>query len=102
MPNEKSPDETITDPLDFLSVRLREILRRLAKADRRDEIQEMVWILEAYASGRLRDLGDDRSNPRIVLNGLPEVPLVEDVRVRRVRGQAADIHARPSPKNIDE
>lgn len=90
--NEKLPN-AIGDPLDFLSPRLREILRRLAKTDRRDEIQELVWILEAFARGRLRDQGDENVSPRILLNDLPETPQIEDVRVRRVPGRAADINA---------
>ena len=90
MNNEKLPNGLV-DPLDFLSSRLREILRRLAKADRRDEIQELIWIVEAFARGRLRDQGDDNVNPRILLNDLPELPVVEDTRVRRVPGRAAEI-----------
>lgn len=91
MNNENQLDSMVGDPLDFLSPRLREILRRLAKSDRRDEIQELVWILEAFARGRLRDQGDVQITPRVSLDGLPETVLVEMTRVRRVRPSSAEV-----------
>ena len=94
MNNEKQPE--IRDPLEFLSLRLREILRRLAKADRRDDLQELAWLIEGYAKGRLRDTGDETATPRVPLDRLPDVVLVENVRVRQVPARAAEIDA-PQP-----
>lgn len=90
MVNEKQPEITV-DPLEFLSPRLREILRRLAQVDRREGLQELAWLIEGYAKGRLRDSGDDPATPRVPLNDLPPARLVEDTRVRRVPAQAAEI-----------
>lgn len=79
------------DVLEFLSPRLREILQRLSTADRRDELQELAWLIEGYAKGRLKDLGDDQPNPRVPLNDLPETLLVEAVQVRRVLRRVSEI-----------
>ncbi len=71
--------------LEFLSPRLRELLRRLAKGDRRDELQELAWLIENYAFGRLRDAGDTSAIPRVRIEGLPgPVHLVQSVIVRPV------------------
>lgn len=65
-----------------LSQKARELLRRLAIADHRSEIKELIWLIEQYAAGRLRDLGDNTpASPRVSLTDLPDpVQAVEMVR----------------------
>jgi len=83
--------------LQFLSPRLREILRRVAEADRRDALQELAWLIEGYAKGKLQDAGDSLpATPRVSLNDLPNVKLVEQVRVRQVRPVVAEVDS-PQP-----
>lgn len=71
------------DPLEFLSDRLREMLRRLANRDRRTEKEELAYLIEARANGRLRDHGDD-ATATIPLSDLPQSPVTQ-VFVERVR-----------------
>lgn len=83
--------------LQFLSPRLREILKRVAAADRREVLQELAWLIEGYAKGKLRDAGDTSPvTPRVSLNDLPDVRLVEQVRVRSVRPVTAEVDS-PQP-----
>lgn len=94
MSTEKQHDES-SQALDFLSPRLREILRRLAKRDRRDDVQELVWIIEGYAKGQLQDHGDSPASPRIPLEGLPEVHYPQKILVTRVPGQVGEKAPQP-------
>jgi len=101
MSTERRPSD-IEEVLEFLSPRLREILRRLAKRDRRDPLQELAFIIEDYAEGELVRRGDKPAIPRVSLTDLPEVQLVESVRVRRVRPPNAEIDQPQPAKDIGE
>ena len=76
----------IDEVLAFLSPRLKEMLLRCAKADRREALPELGYLIEEYAVGRLRRAGEDATiTPRIALEGLPETFPLDDVRnVRRM------------------
>jgi hypothetical protein len=82
MSSEKLPDIS-PDPLEFLSPKLRELLRRLARRDRRSEIEEIAYLIEARAYGQHRDTGDERVNPPIPLDGLP-APIAEKASAIRI------------------
>lgn len=75
-PNTKRPD-----PLAFLPLRTREILALLAELDRREELQELIWILESFGNGRLKDQGEVPTHPRVTL-GRPGAQSVDSERVR--------------------
>ncbi len=102
MSNERS-HEDLAAALEFFSPRLRELLIRLAKRDRRDPIQELAYIIEDYAEGELvRRGGEKPAIPRVSLTDLPEVRLIESIHVRRVRPPGVEID-RPQPaKDIGE
>lgn len=94
MSSEKQHDEFSTT-LDFLSPRLRELLKRLAKRDRREPLQQLAWYIEEDANGRLKYYRDETATPRIPLDGLPEVHYPQKLEVRRVPRQVGDTVARP-------
>src|SRR5436190_16273052 len=95
-------NEELDKALGFLGPRLREMLSRLAKADRWDEVQELAWIIEAYARGRLKDQGDDAAIPRVPVTDLPTVHRVEKSRVRLVPGPAGETDSPPLRGSTDE
>lgn len=47
----------------LLPIRQRELLRILAEQDGRTEFYELLWLIEARAVGRLRDIGDGQAAP---------------------------------------
>ena len=57
-----------TDPLSFLPLKWRELLQRLAMKDKREEVSELLWLIEEYAAGRLKYL-DGATAPRVSLDG---------------------------------
>lgn len=59
--------------LSVLGIKSRETLARLAAKACRSSIDQLRWYIQADASGQLKDLGDDRINPKVVEN---EIPLV--------------------------
>ena len=71
--------------LDLLPLRTQEILALLAQLDRRDDIQELIWLIEAYASGRLKDEGESSIHPRVTLSRPNSPGETERVRVRAFR-----------------
>lgn len=73
------------DPLEFLGPRLRELLKRCAEADRRDELQEVAYLIEARA-------GVNREVPLI---GLPVVHQPTATRIREISAQAARTDSGP-------
>lgn len=82
-----SKPEEMNDPLSFFSPRLREMLRRLARRDRRTDLEELAFLIEARARGQHRDHGDEMINPPISLESLP-APLVTQVSVSRIEPKA--------------
>lgn len=74
------------NPLEFLPLRTREILALLADLDRREELQELIWLIESYGDGRLKDQGEIPTHPRVTLarHG-PQSVDSERVRVRAFR-----------------
>lgn len=64
------------DDLAFMSPRLREMLRRIAHADRRLEGQELIWLIENRLQGRLVYTESHSITPLASLNDLP-APLIE-------------------------
>lgn len=87
------------DDLAFLDPRVRELLRRLARADRRDELQELATLIEDAARTRASGAKDNPLSPAISLEGLPEVRLVEKVFVRPGAPRAGDKDAPPPGAN---
>lgn len=70
------------DPLQFLSLKWRELLQRLAVKDRRDEVQEIIWLIEEYAAGRLK-WSEGPTTPRVTLDAHgPLVQFPERISVR--------------------
>jgi len=75
------------EPLNFLPLKWRELLQRLAVKDKREEIAELLWLIEEYAAGRLT-YADGPSTPRVTLNGhgpRPQYP--EKIAVRSIPSQ---------------
>lgn len=62
--NEKSehPSEGV-NILNSLPMRQRELLRILADQDGRTEMRELLWLIEARAAGKLKDIGDAEADP---------------------------------------
>lgn len=80
--NEKPAEK---DPLEFLGPRLRELLKRCAEADRRDELQEVAYLIEARAG----------INREVPLAGLPVVLQPTATRIREISSQAAHTDSAP-------
>lgn len=78
-PNTKQPD-----PLEFLPLRTREVLALLSDLDRREELQELIWLIESYGDGRLKDQGEIPTLPRVTLTR----PGSQGVDTQRVRVRA--------------
>jgi len=85
-PNEKQPEEDLKG---LLSPRLLTILQHLAAADRRLPLQELIWLIEAYANGQLKNMGDDCVNPRIAQSSLTSEPVFGQVSVSRIPGKVS-------------
>lgn len=99
--NSEKPDNT-DDILSFFSPRLQEILRRLAYLERRDERQELVWLIEARAHGRLLYSENKDVSPIIPLDDLP-APLIERISLERTPSTTPEkAPTRPSgpPRNF--
>ena len=98
MSSEK-PDNA-DDILTFFSPRLQEILRRLAYWERRDERQELVWLIEARARGLLLYAEHPGVNPIIPLDDLP-APLIERISLQRTPSTAPAKAPTPPPAPRD-
>lgn len=75
MPPDKNAD------LDFLGLKEKKMLEKLAEHSGRVPIEELRWLIRRRALGHLKDLGDDRGSFRVSeteLRGLP----VDDVELR--------------------
>jgi len=96
----KQPEE---DFLKLLSPRLRTILQHLAAADRRAPLQELIWLIEAYAQGQLKNMGDESVSPRIAQSSLISEPVFDRVSVSRTPGKASQLDStRPTPTRSHE
>ena len=75
--------------LAFLPIRQRELLRILAEQDGRTEIRELLWLIEARAAGKLKDIGDEKATP-IVPQELQPLSLgrTQGIAFERGRGQS--------------
>ena len=83
--NEKHPS---ADPLGFLPLKWRELLQRLAIKDKREEVAELLWLIEEYAANRLRWLDDESTKPRVSLDGQrPRPQYPERIAVRPTLSQ---------------
>ncbi len=51
--------------LDFLEVKERKMLEKLAEQSGRTVIEELKWLIRRRALGHLKDLGDDRGSFRV-------------------------------------
>jgi len=85
--------------LEFFSERFRELLHRLASDDRRTDVQELIWIVEAYARGQLKDQGDFNLSPRIPLDDLSVVRVFDRESQPQIWRQ--DIGTNPKPPHGD-
>lgn len=76
-----------SEPLNFLPLKWRELLQRLAVKDKREEIAELLWLIEEYAAGRLTHV-DGLSTPRVSLDGRgPRVQFPDEIGVRPMPSQ---------------
>lgn len=80
----EKPSEKFEQLLDALPPRTREILSMLAELDRRDDWQQLLWIIESTGNGRYKDLGEVPTTPRVSLPSRSETDS-ERVRVRAFR-----------------
>lgn len=76
--------ERQSELLKSLPLQTRDLLTAIADLDLRSEYFQVIWLIQAYAAGRLKDLGDEQVTPRIREDDLPEKP-PEAVRVRAFR-----------------
>jgi hypothetical protein len=79
--NEKLPKP---DPLNSIPLKWRELLQRLAVKDKREEVAELLWLIEEYAAGRLKHF-EESTTPRVSLDGpgpRPQFPSRIAVRPR--------------------
>lgn len=79
-------DRIETDPLSFLGLREREMLRKLSERDGRSELEQLKWLIRARALGQLKDLGDDRSEVRLRQNDLSQFVHVESLGLEPSEG----------------
>jgi hypothetical protein len=56
------------EPLSFLPLKWRELLQKLAIKDKREEVAELLWLIEEYAAGHLR-YSEGETIPRVSLEG---------------------------------
>lgn len=93
-----SPTDNFNDSvLEFLGLRDRAILKKLAEVELRSEVDELLWLIRARASGRLKDLGDDRFMPQVDEADLPEV--IRPRAVRLERSGAGDVVPPTPPRS---
>lgn len=71
--------------LTSLPLKAQEILALTAELDRRSELEQLLWLIENYGSGRLKDMGETPVTPRILLGANPRNEDSEFVRVRAFR-----------------
>ena len=85
--------------LDGLPVRQRELLRILAEQDGRTELRELIWLIEARSTGRLKDVGDEKTTPIVPPELQPHsLGRSEEIVFERARGRSgAPGHQHPSP-----
>jgi len=76
--NEKQAEEILR----LLPIRTREILRLLSRHGCRSEVQQLIWMVEARAAGRLRDMGDAEVTRLIPLDQIPEIHHAEKLQVQ--------------------
>lgn len=75
------------DPLQFLPLKWRELLQRLALKDKREELAELLWLIEEYAAGRLK-YSEDAATPRVSLDGRgPRAQFPDKISVRAMPAQ---------------
>lgn len=76
-----------SDPLYFLPLKYRELLQRLATKDKREEIAELLWVIEEYAAGRLK-YSEEPTSPRVSLDGRgPRAQFPDKILVRPMPSQ---------------
>lgn len=76
-----------SDPLYFLPMKYRELLQRLATKDKREELAELLWVIEEYASGRLK-YSEEPTSPRVSLDGRgPRAQFPDKILVRPMHSQ---------------
>lgn len=82
MKNNNLPGESI-----FLPVEPLILLERLAEKEHRAKEDQIIWMIESYASGRLKDMGDEPIHPKLTLThpGKHSNSDFESVRVRAFR-----------------
>jgi hypothetical protein len=80
-----------TEPLNFLPLKWRELLQRLAIKDKREEIGELLWLIEEYAAGRLTHV-DGPTTPRVSLDGRgPRAQFPDEIVIRPMPSQEMPI-----------
>lgn len=88
MKNNES-NEPPNDPFSALPMRQRELLRIMAEQDGRTEMAELIWLIEARALGRLRDIGDAPENPIVPRELQPQsLGRTQGIAFERVPGRS--------------
>lgn len=89
MKNNESNELHPNDLISSLPMRQRELLRVLAEQDGRNELAELLWLIEARAVGRLRDVGDALESPIVPQELQPQsLGRTQGIVFERVRGQS--------------
>ena len=94
MTSDASEHPELQDVLAGLPVRQRELLRILSEQDGRTELLELLWLIEARAAGRLKDIGDEKATPIVPPELQPQsLGRTHGTAFERVRG-GSDVPAR--------